>query len=76
MKPSEIRDKTDDELVELEKQLRDQLLKLHVAKATQRARNTSQFAQIRKDIARVKTILTERKLGLAGVEGSAAQGEG
>lgn len=60
MKPSEIRDKTEDELVELEKELRDQLVKLNVARATQRQRNNAQFGRIRKDIARVLTIRTQR----------------
>ena len=60
MKPSEIRDKTVDELVELEKELRDQLVKLNVARATQRQRNNAQFGRIRKDIARVLTIRTQR----------------
>lgn len=58
MKPSEIRDKNDEELAELEKELRDQLVKLNVARATQRNRNNAQFGRIRKDIARV---LTERR---------------
>jgi len=74
VKPSEIRDRTDEELRELETQLRDQLLKLHVAKATQRAKNHSQFARVRKDIARVQTVLSERRLG-ASLE-NAQQGEG
>ncbi|MCH9681409.1 MAG: 50S ribosomal protein L29 [Deltaproteobacteria bacterium] len=66
MKPSELRDKTDDELRELETELRDKLIKLQVARATQRAANTAQFVVFKKDIARIKTILHERTLGLAG----------
>lgn len=78
MKPSEIRDRNDEELRELEGQLRDKLLKLHVAKATQRAKNNSQFARVRKDIARIQTVLSERKLGLgaSGANSNAPQGEG
>ena len=64
MKTSEIRDKSDEELHELEGELRDKLIKLEVARAAQRAVNTAQFSRIKKDIARVKTILHERKLGL------------
>jgi large subunit ribosomal protein L29 len=60
VKPSEIRDKTDDELVELEKELRDRLVKLNVARATQRQRNNAQFGRVRKDIARVLTIRQQR----------------
>jgi large subunit ribosomal protein L29 len=65
MKPSELRDRTDEELGELENELRDQLVKLNVARATQRARNTAQFSRIRRDIARIKTILRERELHIA-----------
>ncbi len=61
----------DEELVELESELNDQLVKLKVARATQRARNTAQFSRIRKDIARVKTIVHERKLGIGGQEAEA-----
>ena len=64
MKTSEIRDKNAEELVELETELRDQLIKLSVAKATQRANNTSQFQRIKKDIARVLTVQRERAMGL------------
>jgi large subunit ribosomal protein L29 len=73
VKPSEIRDKNDDELRELEGELRDQLVKLSVAKATQRAHNTAQFSRIKKDIARVKTILRERELGLGGTDSKEAE---
>ncbi len=71
MKPSELRDKTDDELREYETELRDKLIKLQVARATQRATNTAQFRILKKDIARVKTILHERSLGLAGASAAA-----
>ncbi|MCB0913949.1 MAG: 50S ribosomal protein L29, partial [Propionibacteriaceae bacterium] len=60
MKPSELRDKTDEELTELETQLRDSLVKLQIARATSRTTNTSEFPRIRRDIARIKTIQTER----------------
>jgi len=74
VKTAEIRDKSDDELRELENDLRDKLIKLEVARATQRAVNTAQFSRIKKDIARVKTILHERKLGLAGRGAGAGEG--
>ena len=65
MKPSELRDKSDEVLAEIETDLREQLIKLRVARATSRRVSTAQFSQIRGDIARIRTILTERKLGLA-----------
>lgn len=71
MKVSEIRDKSADELVELERELRDQIVKIEVARATQRATNTAQLGRLRKDIARIKTVQRERELGLGGQEASA-----
>lgn len=65
MKTSELRDKTEQELTELETELRHRLLKLQVAKATSRANNLSEFPRIRRDIARIKTILHERATGIA-----------
>ena len=76
MKPSELRDKNDDELRELEKELRDKLVQLSVAKATQRARNFSQFGRLRKDIARVQTILNERRRGIGESESGEAAAQG
>ena len=60
MKPSEIRDRDEGELDQLEQELRDQLVKIAVAHATQRHRNTSQVGKIKRDIARIKTIRRER----------------
>ncbi|MEE9384207.1 MAG: 50S ribosomal protein L29 [Nannocystaceae bacterium] len=65
MNASEIRDKTDEELAELHGELSDKLLRMRVAQATSREVNGSQFSRVRRDIARVKTIQTERALGLA-----------
>lgn len=65
MKPSEVRDKNDEELVALEKDLRDQLVKLSIARATQRMRNSAQLGKIKRDIARIKTIQAERTAGIA-----------
>ena len=66
MKATELRERNDAELSQLENQLREQLLRLNVAKATQRASNTAQFSALRRDIARIKTILRERSLGVEG----------
>lgn len=66
MKALELREKTIEQLAELEGQLRDKLVRLSVAKATQRANNTAQFSALRRDIARIKTVLRERQLGIEG----------
>lgn len=66
MKTSELREKSPEQLVELEGKLRDQLIRLSVLKATQRSTNTAQFSVIRRDIARIKTIAHERQAGVDG----------
>ena len=60
MKASELRSKSPDELhQELTALLRDQF-KLRMQKATQQLSNTSQLRNVRRDIARVRTIMAER----------------
>lgn len=64
MKTSELRDKTDDELRELANSLRERMLKLQIARATSRANNTAEFPRVRREIARINTILHERATGI------------
>jgi len=66
VKTSELREKTPEQLVELEGKLRDQLIRLSVLKATQRSTNTAKFSDIRRDIARIKMIVHECKAGVDG----------
>ncbi len=65
MKTSELREKSSDQLVELEKQLREQIIRLGVLKATQRPTNSAQFSVLRREIARIKTIAREQQLAAA-----------
>jgi len=59
MKASELRDKSPEELrEELNSLLRAQF-SLRMQKATQQLSNTSQIRKTRRDIARVRTIITE-----------------
>jgi large subunit ribosomal protein L29 len=60
MKPSELRSKDDAELQkELESLLRAQFgLRMQVA--TQQLSNTSQLKKVRRDIARVRTVMKEK----------------
>jgi len=59
MKPSELRSKSATELqTELESLLRAQF-NLRMQNATQQLSNHSQIRQVRRDIARVRTIMTE-----------------
>ena len=60
MKPSELRAKSQDELQkELEELLRAQF-GLRMQLATQQLSNTSQKRKLRKDIARVRTVMREK----------------
>ena len=60
MKASELRGKSPDDLrKELAALLRDQF-NLRMQKATQQLNNTSQLKKVRRDIARVHTVLAEK----------------
>ena len=60
MKPSELRAKKDDELQkELEGLLRAQF-GLRMQLATQQLSNTSQLKKVKRDIARLRTIMKEK----------------
>ena len=60
MKASELRSKSADELTqELRSLLRAQF-NLRMQKATQQLNNTSQIRKVRRDIARVRTILNQK----------------
>jgi large subunit ribosomal protein L29 len=60
MKPSELREKNGDELQkELEGLLRAQF-GLRMQLATQQLSNTSQMKKVKRDIARVRTIMREK----------------
>ncbi len=66
MKASQLRDKSDSELIEQERELREELFNLRFQHATGQLDNTMAVVRVKKDIARVKTILRERTLGREG----------
>ncbi len=61
MKYSELKDKNSEELAEFGQELRNQLVQLRVAAATSRSVSTAKLRDLRRDIARVETLQTERK---------------
>jgi large subunit ribosomal protein L29 len=61
MKPKEIRDLSDQELLEKLKSLKAELFNLRFQHATMQLENPMRIRQVKKDIARVHTILTERQ---------------
>jgi len=63
MKASELRGKSVDELKQELNSLLTAQFKLRMNKATQQLANTSQLSKTRRDIARVRTLLTEKGNG-------------
>ena len=61
MKPQELREMEMDELVRKEAELKDQLFKLRFQNELGQLENSAKIQTIRKDIARIETILTEMK---------------
>lgn len=61
MKASELRDQTVEELHEKERDLAEQLFALRLQKVTGQLEKPSRVRQVRKDLARVMTVLTEKR---------------
>ncbi len=62
MKPQDIRDLTDDEIQERLDELKEEQFRLRFRSATMELENPKVINEIRRDIARMKTILREREL--------------
>ena len=63
MKPSEIRELAEEELKVKELELKDQLFKLKFQHTLGQLENAVKMKNVKKDIARIKTILTEKSKG-------------
>ncbi|SDG79971.1 50S ribosomal protein L29 [Pelagibacterium luteolum] len=59
-KPSDVRAKTVDELNDELVNLKKEQFNLRFQRATQQLENTSQVRKVRRDIARVQTVLAEK----------------
>jgi large subunit ribosomal protein L29 len=62
MKATELRNKSDDELGKELLDLRKAQFSLRMQLSTQQLSNTSQLAKLRKDVARIKTLQSERAI--------------
>ena len=58
----ELKGLTTDKLLDREKELKEQLFNLRFQLATGQLENTASLKQVRKDIARVKTVLRQQEL--------------
>lgn len=61
MKPAEIRNLTDEEIRERIRQAQEELFRLRFRSTTQPLENPALLRSLRRDIARMKTILRERE---------------
>jgi large subunit ribosomal protein L29 len=61
MKVGEIRDQTVDELRDKEKELADQLFALRLQKVTGQLEKPARIREVRRDLARVMTVLREKR---------------
>ncbi|MBV7391369.1 MULTISPECIES: 50S ribosomal protein L29 [Enterococcus] len=60
MKVKEIRELTTAEMLNQEKQLKEELFNLRFQLATGQLENTARIKEVRKSIARIKTVLREQ----------------
>jgi large subunit ribosomal protein L29 len=63
LKASQLRDQTLDELRDRERDLSEQLFALRLQKVTGQLEKPARVRQVRKDLARVLTVLHERQAG-------------
>ncbi|HEU5184461.1 MAG TPA: 50S ribosomal protein L29 [Gemmatimonadaceae bacterium] len=69
MQPTEVRELNDQELEARIAELQEERFRLRLRAATQPLEQPHRLRDLRKDIARMKTVLTERRMG-KGSEGS------
>lgn len=60
VKARQLREKSVEDLVEQERTLREQIFKLRFQKATGQAENPQKITMVRKELARVLTVLGEK----------------
>jgi len=63
MKPSELRELSDEELIQKDEELKDQLFKLKFQHALGQLEDAMKLKNIKRDRARIKTIMKEREEG-------------
>lgn len=64
MKSKELKDLTDEELVKKLGESKDELFKLRFQMVTNQLDNPNRIKEVRKSIARLKTVIRERELGI------------
>ena len=62
MKANELKELSTAEMIEKEKQFKDELFNLRFQLATGQLENTARMKEVRKSIARIKTVLRQQEL--------------
>ena len=71
MRPSEFREMSDQDLAQALAEAKEERFNLRFQVATNQLDNTARLTQVKKDIARIRTVMRERELASAGAEESA-----
>ena len=66
MKTKELREMTVEELATRSRELRKEALNLRIQQASGQLENPSRLKDLRREVARIETIISERRLGLTG----------
>ena len=69
MRAEDVRAKTSDELVDALRDLKKEQFNLRFQRATGQLENTARVRTVRRDIARIKTILGQRRAAVAAPSG-------
>lgn len=73
MRAKEIRERSDEELGRMLKEAKEGLFRLRFKNATHQLDDTSQIRRGRREIARISTVIQERKRNLGGGDAEAAK---
>ena len=73
MKVQELREMTEEELTNKVKELNNELFNLKFQAATGQIENPMSIRSVRREIARIKTILKEKELGINSRKGEAVE---
>lgn len=68
MKATEIRELSSEELENRRRDLKQEIFNLRLQQKTGQLEKPSLFREVRKDVARIETVLSERRLNAAGQE--------
>ena len=61
MKPNEVREKSTEELLKMTNELQEEIFRLRFRKNSGQLKQTSNIRKARHDLARIKTVLVERR---------------